>query len=167
MVQHVAGNRALLYFPHVAENIKGFVWLYHCYLGNALYQSSQLVITNDNCYILYTLGRFLNAWLNVCVSGGKKGNCEFNFCVCTWLYVVCKWLTLLLRSFKCDCGKNSQFAIIRLSHLKSVVRYYYTSNKKLVLCHLGGQGDWQQMLLEKLLATLNNMLSVATMLHSV
>ena len=56
---------------------------------------------------------------------GKKGNCEFNFCVCTWLYVVCKWLTHLLRSFKCDCGKNSQFAIIRLSHLKSVLRYIY------------------------------------------
>ena len=37
---------------------------------------------------------------------GKKGNCEFNFCVCTWLYVVCKWLTHLLRSFKCDCGKK-------------------------------------------------------------
>ena len=37
---------------------------------------------------------------------GKKGNCEFNFCVCTWLYVVCKWLAHLLRSFKCDCGKN-------------------------------------------------------------
>ena len=30
---------------------------------------------------------------------GKKGNCEFNFCVCTWLYVVCTWLTHLLRSF--------------------------------------------------------------------
>ena len=37
---------------------------------------------------------------------GKKGNCEFNFCVCMRLYVVCTWLTLLLRSFKCDCGKN-------------------------------------------------------------
>ena len=49
---------------------------------------------------------------------GKKGNCEFNFCVCTWLYVVCKWLTHLLHSFKCDCGKNSQFVLIRLSHLK-------------------------------------------------
>ena len=54
---------------------------------------------------------------------GKKGNYEFNFCVCKWLYVVCKWLTHLLRSFKCDYGKNSQFPIIRLSHLKSVLRY--------------------------------------------
>ena len=56
-------------------------------------------------YTLHTVGRFLNAWLNVCVSG-KKGNCEFNFCVCTWLYVVCTRLTHLLRSFKCDCGKK-------------------------------------------------------------
>ena len=32
-------------------------------------------------------------------------------------------MALLLRSFKCDCGKNSQFAIIRLLHLKSVLRY--------------------------------------------
>ena len=28
-----------------------------------------------------TVGRFLNAWLNVCVSEGKKGNCIFNNCV--------------------------------------------------------------------------------------
>ena len=52
-----------------------------------------------------TVGRFLNAWLNFAFPG-EKGNCEFNFCVCTWLYVVCKWLTHLLRSFKCDCGKK-------------------------------------------------------------
>ena len=28
-----------------------------------------------------------------------------------WLYVVCTWLTLLLRSFKCDCGKKLAFVI--------------------------------------------------------
>ena len=66
---------------------------------------------------------------------GKKGNCEFNFCVCMWLYVVCKWLTHLLRSFKCDCGKNSQFAIIRLSHLKSVLRYTVVSAVDHVVLH--------------------------------
>ena len=64
---------------------------------------------------------------------GKKGNCEFNFCICTWLYVVCTWLTLLLRSFKCDCGKNSQFAIIRLSHLKSVLRYIIYAEQQMSL----------------------------------
>ena len=36
-------------------------------------------------------------------------------------------------------------------------RYYYcTSSNRLVFCHFGSKGDWQQMLLEKLLATLRN-----------
>ena len=39
-------------FCYFAGYIKGFVWLYYCYLGNALYQASELVITYDNCYIL-------------------------------------------------------------------------------------------------------------------
>ena len=43
---------------------------------------------------------------------GKKGHCEFNFCVFTWLYVVCTWLTLLLRSFKCDCGKTRNLQLL-------------------------------------------------------
>ena len=33
--------------------------------------------------IIYTIGRFLNAWLNVCVSRAK-GKLQFNFCVCMW-----------------------------------------------------------------------------------
>ena len=48
---------------------------------------------------------------------GKMGNYEFNFCVCTWLYVHgCTWLTLLLRSLNAigEKTRNSQLLDSRI-----------------------------------------------------
>ena len=66
----------------------------------------------------------------------KREIASFNFCVCAWLYVVCKWLTHLLRSLNAIVEKNSQFAIIRLAFKKRPTVYTYNNYIQYVILHL-------------------------------